>query len=64
MTSQAVGRRGVDAIVLVPIEEWRRIESLRPPTLKELLLSDEDRFDMELPSTVGMNWRGHVPAGD
>jgi prevent-host-death family protein len=61
---QTITRRGADAAVLVPIEEWRRIESQRRPTLKELLLSDEGRFDMELPSAVQLNWRGPAPFED
>jgi prevent-host-death family protein len=41
---QIVTRRGVEAAVLVPIEEWRRINSSRP-SLKDLLLAPEGRFD-------------------
>ena len=36
---QVVTRRGVEAAVLVPIEEWRRIQRTRRPGIKELLLS-------------------------
>jgi hypothetical protein len=31
--------------VLVPISEWRRLATTAHPTLKELLLSDEARFE-------------------
>jgi len=34
---QIVTRRGVEAAVLVPFEEWRRLQSSARPTLKELL---------------------------
>jgi hypothetical protein len=35
---------------MVPIAEWRRLAAARP-TLKELLLTDEARFeDFEIPS--------------
>ncbi len=46
---QLVTRRGVPAAVLVPAETWAQMEQARKPTLKDLLLSDENRFDMELP---------------
>lgn len=36
---QVVTRRGVEAAVLVPIEEWRRIKQSSRPNIKELLLS-------------------------
>jgi antitoxin Phd len=36
---QVVTRRGIEAAVLVPIEEWRRLQSVRRPDIKELLLS-------------------------
>lgn len=46
---QMVTRRGQEAAVLVPIEEWERLAKTNRPTLKELLLADEPRFDMEIP---------------
>ena len=42
---QIVTRRGVEAAVLVPIEEWRRLQRSSRPTLKELLLAPAPRFD-------------------
>jgi antitoxin Phd len=36
---QVVTRRGVEAAVLVPIEEWRRLKHSSRPNIKELLLS-------------------------
>lgn len=45
---QVVTRRGVEAAVLVPIDEWRRMQQLRRPNIKELLLSGP-RFDLVLP---------------
>ena len=35
---QVVTKRGVETAVLVPIEQWRRMESMAKPELKELLL--------------------------
>ena len=40
---QIVTRRGVETAVLVPFEEWRRLQSSARPTLKELLLAVEPR---------------------
>jgi antitoxin Phd len=37
---QVVTRRGVATAVLVPIEQWRRLERSARPTLKELLLGE------------------------
>jgi antitoxin Phd len=42
---QVVTRRGVEAAVLVPIDEWRRLRTRSVPGLKELLLADGPRFD-------------------
>ena len=36
---QVVTRRGVEAAVMVPMEQWRRLQSLARPSLKESLLS-------------------------
>ncbi len=42
---QIVTRRGVDTAVLVPIEEWNRLQKAARPGLKALLLAPEARFD-------------------
>ncbi len=47
---QIVSRRGVEAAVLVPIEEWRRLSESRKPTLKELLLAPGARTENLAPS--------------
>ena len=46
---QVVSRRGTEAAVLVPIEQWRRLQAAARPTLKELLLSPEARTDTLVP---------------
>jgi antitoxin Phd len=46
---QIVTRRGVKTAVLVPFDEWERLKQQTRPTLKDLLLSDEDRFEIDLP---------------
>lgn len=46
---QMVTRRGEEAAVLVPVAEWNRIQDGRRPSLKELLLSDAARGELNLP---------------
>jgi prevent-host-death family protein len=46
---QMVTRRGAEAAVLVPVQEWRRMQSAARPSLKQLLLSDQARSDMIVP---------------
>jgi len=43
---QMVTRRGAEAAVLVPVQEWRRLQSAARPSLKQLLLSDQARADL------------------
>lgn len=47
---QMVTKRGTEAAVLVPAEEWRRLQASARPSLKELLLSDNARADLILPA--------------
>jgi antitoxin Phd len=54
---QIVTKRGVEAAVLVPIDEWRRLQQRARPTLKELLLAPEPRFEMEIPDRHQWRWR-------
>jgi len=45
---QIVTRRGAEAAVLVPVDDWRRLQRSARPTLKELLLADEPRAELQL----------------
>ena len=47
---QMVTRRGAEAAVLVPVQEWRRLQSAARPSLKQLLLSDQARSDLSVPA--------------
>ncbi len=47
---QMVTRRGAEAAVLVPVQEWRRLQSATRPSLKQLLLADQARTDMIMPA--------------
>ena len=47
---QIVTKRGTDAAVLVPIEQWQGRERMTRPNLKELLLAPEARTEHLTPS--------------
>lgn len=47
---QMVTKRGSEAAVLVPVDEWRRLQAAARPSLKQLLLTDEARAVLPLPS--------------
>lgn len=42
---QMVTKRGTEAAVLVPVQEWKRLQAAARPSLKQLLLSDEARAE-------------------
>jgi prevent-host-death family protein len=46
---QMVSKRGAETAVLVPVEEWRRLQAAARPSLKQLLLSDAGRTDCLTP---------------
>ena len=46
---QMVTKRGAEAAVLVPVAQWRRLQSSARPSLKALLMSDEGRGELVLP---------------
>ncbi|WP_297104450.1 type II toxin-antitoxin system Phd/YefM family antitoxin [Tessaracoccus sp.] len=46
---QLVTKRGRETAVLVPIDEWRRLQRDSRPSLKQLLFSDQARFDDLVP---------------
>ena len=46
---QMVTKRGAEAAVLVPVAQWRRMQSVARPSLKALLISDEGRGELVLP---------------
>ena len=43
--AQIVTRRGVETAVLLPIDQWRRLQRLSSPNLKEWLLAPEARTE-------------------
>ena len=46
---QIVTKRGVETAVLVPIDQWRRLERMTRPDLKELLLAPQPRTESLTP---------------
>ena len=46
---QMVTKRGAEAAVLVPVAQWRRMQSAARPSLKALLMSDDGRGELLLP---------------
>ena len=46
---QIVTKRGVETAVLVPIDQWRRLQSMTRPSLKELLLAPGSRTETLTP---------------
>lgn len=54
---QVVTRRGREAAVLVPIEQWQALQRAGRPSLKELLLADEPRSELPVPQRGGRHRR-------
>ena len=46
---QVVTRRGTEEAVLVPIQEWRRLQRAARPGLKQVLLQENPRFENVVP---------------
>jgi len=46
---QVVTRRGIETAVLVPIQEWRRLQDSARPSLKDLLIGPGPRFESLVP---------------
>ncbi|BBP02111.1 type II toxin-antitoxin system Phd/YefM family antitoxin [Sulfuriferula nivalis] len=49
--SQMVTRSGAETAVLVPVQEWQRLQSTTRPSLKQLLLADQARTDTLTPTS-------------
>ena len=55
---QIVTRRGSEAAVLVPIHEWQRLNRAARPKLKELLLADQPKGEIPVPTRGRSKRRG------
>jgi len=58
---QMVTKRGAETAVLVPVHQWRRLQSNARPTLKQLLLADHSRTEVLTPAR-GQAKRRPLPA--
>ena len=54
---QLITRRGADAAVLVPLKDWQSLKRAAKPTLKELLLADGARGELNVPERGGRRRR-------
>ena len=54
---QVVTKRGAEAAVLAPMTDWRRLQHAAKPTLKELLLTDDARGELNIPARGGRRRR-------
>lgn len=54
---QIVTKRGVETAVLLPIDQWQRLERMTRPDLKELLLSSEARTEALTPPRGALRLR-------
>jgi antitoxin Phd len=59
---QMVTKRGAEAAVLVPVDQWRRLEAAARPSLKQLLLSEQGRADLAIPSRGAARRRAPMAA--
>jgi antitoxin Phd len=57
---QIVTRRGIETVVLVPIDDWRRLQESTRPSVKELLLGPGPRFDHLIPQRRSFRRRSPV----
>ncbi|WP_436100883.1 type II toxin-antitoxin system Phd/YefM family antitoxin [Pararhizobium sp. LjRoot238] len=58
---QLVSRRGEAKAVLVPLDAWNDLNKRAKPGVKDVLLADEPRFVMDIPSRKEWEWRS-IPA--
>ena len=54
---QIVTKRGAHAAVLVPATDWRQLQRAAKPTLKELLLTNDARGELNVPARGGRRRR-------
>jgi antitoxin Phd len=55
---QMVTRRGTEAAVLVPVDEWKRLAAVARPSLKELLLQQDIRTKTLTTTRAAVRRRG------
>ena len=60
---QIVTKRGIEAAVLVPVVEWRRLQQSARPTLKELLAAALPRGEIPVPKRGALTRRKPARVG-
>ena len=55
--AQVVTKRGADAAILLPVADWQRLKRAAKPTLKELLLTNDARGELNVPPRGGKQRR-------
>lgn len=60
---QLVTKRGSEAAVLVPVDEWRRLQAAARPSLKQLLMTNVGRADLVVPARAKARRRTVVALG-
>lgn len=58
---QIVTKRGTQTAVLIPLDEWHRLQAAARPSLKDLLLSKEARTNALVVPSRGKAKRRPVP---
>ena len=58
---QCVTRRGQEAAVLVPVDQWRRLVAQARPSLKALLLSEDACAEISIPARGAQRRRAAEP---
>jgi prevent-host-death family protein len=51
---QIITKRGVEAAVLVSIDEWKRLKAVSRPNIKEILLDPNGPHDLDIPPRRGL----------
>ncbi|WP_426235746.1 type II toxin-antitoxin system Phd/YefM family antitoxin [Pararhizobium sp. DWP1-1-3] len=54
---QVVSRRGEAKAVLVPLQDWNDLNKRAKPSVKDVLLAAEPRFELDIPARTDWAWR-------
>ena len=58
---QFVTVRGVEKVVMISVEEYRKLKEAAKPSVIDVLLAPEPRFDIPLPDRKQWRWRRRPP---
>ncbi len=54
---QIVTKRGIETAVLVPIDQWRRLQASAKRSPIDVLIGEGPRFELTLPKRGRKTWR-------